>query len=59
VRSPRAAIVVRVDPDPGVPQGVAQLGFNVVCGKEGDAGGGAADLVDASLAVVDVRVETI
>jgi NADH-quinone oxidoreductase subunit G len=59
IRSPRASLVVRFDADAAVPSGVVWLGFNVMCGKDGDAGGGAADLMDTSAAVVDVRVETI
>jgi NADH-quinone oxidoreductase subunit G len=51
VASARGVITARARPDAGVPRGSAVVPFNAV-------GGGAGDLVDASAAVTDVRVES-
>jgi NADH-quinone oxidoreductase subunit G len=47
----RAATVVEVLADAGVVRGTAVLGFNL-------AGGGAGDLIDATAAVTDIRLES-
>jgi formylmethanofuran dehydrogenase subunit D len=52
VTSTRGSQVVAIEPDPGVPMGVARLDF---CAD----GAGAAALIDASTAITDLRVETI
>jgi anaerobic selenocysteine-containing dehydrogenase len=54
VRSPRATLVVEIEPDAAVPKGVVVLGFNI----DGAEGGRASHLIDSSLPAVDVRVET-
>jgi hypothetical protein len=54
VRGPRTALVVEIEPDGSLPRGTAAVGVNL----PGGAGGGAGHLVDVSLPVVDVRVET-
>jgi NADH-quinone oxidoreductase subunit G len=54
VRSPKATLVVEIEPDATVPKGVVVLGFNT----DGAEGGRASHLIDSSLPVVDVRVET-
>ena len=53
VRSNRASFVVDALPDPGVPRGSLSLPFNAA-----DDGAGAGELIDATAAVTDVRVET-
>jgi NADH-quinone oxidoreductase subunit G len=52
VTSTRGSQVVAIQPDPGVPMGVARLDFSA-------DGAGAAALIDASTAITDLRVETI
>jgi anaerobic selenocysteine-containing dehydrogenase len=52
VVSPRGALVVDVIADAGVPQGVASVYFGL-------PGPGPADLIDATLPVTDVRLETV
>jgi anaerobic selenocysteine-containing dehydrogenase len=52
VISPRTSMVLPVDADTGVPRGSASLIFNL-------AGEGAADLIDATAPVTDVRLETV
>ena len=52
VTSTRASIVVAIEPDAGVPAGVARLDFSA-------DGSGAAELIDATATVTDLRVETI
>ena len=52
VSSARTAMTLEVEADGGVPRGSASLPFNV-------AGEGAADLIDATAPVTDVRVETV
>jgi NADH-quinone oxidoreductase subunit G len=54
LRGPKASIVIEIEPDRSVPRGVAVLGHNLAGGFGGTANG----LVDASLPVVEVRVET-
>jgi NADH-quinone oxidoreductase subunit G len=56
VRSPRADVEIEVVADASMPRGVVSLGFNL----PGDGSGVCAtDLIDASMPVVDVRLETI
>lgn len=52
VASSRGAIVASVEPDPGIARGTVALGFN-------QSTSGAADLIDVSLPVTEVRVETV
>ncbi|HEX2272493.1 MAG TPA: NADH-quinone oxidoreductase subunit NuoG [Acidimicrobiales bacterium] len=52
VASARAALVLEAAADPGVPRGSASVEFN-------QPGEGAADLIDATQLVTDVRVETV
>jgi anaerobic selenocysteine-containing dehydrogenase len=52
VTSTRGSLVVAIEPDAGVPAGVARLDFSA-------DGSGAAELIDAAAAVTDLRVETI
>jgi NADH-quinone oxidoreductase subunit G len=52
VTSNRGSRVVAIDVDAGVPEGVARFDFSA-------DGSGVADLIDATAAVTDVRVETI
>jgi anaerobic selenocysteine-containing dehydrogenase len=52
VTSTRGSQVVAVEPDAGVPMGVARLDFSA-------DGSGAAELIDASTAITDLRVETM
>jgi anaerobic selenocysteine-containing dehydrogenase len=52
VTSSRGSVTLPVRADPGIPRGVAFLAFN-------QPGPGAGDLIDATAAVTDVRVETI
>jgi len=52
VVSPRAVLVLEVEVDAGVPRGSAAVDFNL-----GDEG--AADLIDASAAVNNVRLDTV
>jgi NADH-quinone oxidoreductase subunit G len=52
VVTPGASLVAEAVVDPGIPRGSAALAFNL----EGE---GAADLIDATKAVTDVRLETI
>ncbi|MFN2606856.1 MAG: NADH-quinone oxidoreductase subunit NuoG [Acidimicrobiales bacterium] len=52
VASTRAALVLTAAADSGVPRGSAAVDFN-------QPGEGAADLIDASSAVTEVRVETV
>ena len=52
VTSTRGSRVVAIEPDAGVPLGVARLDFSA-------DGSGAAELIDATTAVTDLRVETI
>ncbi len=52
VTSSRTTLVLIAEADLGVPQGTAALAFN-------QPGQGAADLIDSSAAVTDVRVETL
>ena len=52
VRSNRASFLVDAVPDAGVPRGSLSMAFNAT----GDTG--ASDLIDAAVAVTDVRVET-
>ncbi|MHB8467742.1 MAG: NADH-quinone oxidoreductase subunit NuoG [Acidimicrobiales bacterium] len=51
VTSARTSVILSVAAEPGLPRGSASLVFN-------SAGTGAADLIDASAAVTEVRVET-
>ena len=50
--SPRAALVLEVEADAGVPRGSAAVDFNL-----GDDG--AADLIDAGAVVNNVRLDTV
>ena len=52
ITSSRGSRVVAIEPDTGVPTGVARFDFSA-------DGSGVAELIDASAAVTDVRVETI
>jgi NADH-quinone oxidoreductase subunit G len=52
VRNDRHTLVVNVSPDPGVPRGSISIAFNQ--GEEG-----AADLIDSTRPVTDVKVETV
>jgi anaerobic selenocysteine-containing dehydrogenase len=52
VTSGRGRVVLEAVADPGVPQGSAALAFN-------SPGPGAADLIDASQPVTEVRLETL
>ncbi|MFN2504578.1 MAG: NADH-quinone oxidoreductase subunit NuoG [Acidimicrobiales bacterium] len=52
VTSPRGSLVVETAPDHAVPRGSASLDFNQV-------GEGAADLIDASQPVTEVRLESV
>jgi anaerobic selenocysteine-containing dehydrogenase len=52
VTSTRSSQVVAVEPDAGVPMGVARLDFSA-------DGSGAASLIDANTAITDLRVETL
>ena len=52
VTSSRASMVVDVAADPGVPRGSVSITFN-------QPGEGAADLIDATTPITDVRVETV
>jgi NADH-quinone oxidoreductase subunit G len=54
LRGPKASIVIEIEPDRAVPRGVAVLAHNL----PGGFGGPANSLVDGSVPVVDVRVET-
>jgi NADH-quinone oxidoreductase subunit G len=51
LQAPRAVMILSVVADPGMPRGSASLPFNL-------PGEAAADLIDASLPVNDVRIET-
>jgi anaerobic selenocysteine-containing dehydrogenase len=53
VSSPRASATIEVEVDPGLPRGSASLTFN----GPGDAD--AAELIDASQPVTELRVETV
>jgi len=55
LRSSRAAVELEVISDDGVVRGTAVVGFNLDAGDTA----GAAALVDATVAVVDVRLETV
>jgi NADH-quinone oxidoreductase subunit G len=68
--SPRGGLVLEARADAGVPEGVAVVPFNLPGGRALEAGGdasageledegGVARLIDASLAVIDVRLETV
>jgi NADH-quinone oxidoreductase subunit G len=50
--APRGSLVLTVDADPGVPRGSVALGFNL-------PGEGAADLIDATSAVTNVRLDSV
>jgi len=50
--SNRGSIIVAVDPDAGVPEGIGQLEFSA-------DGIGAAELIDADATITDARVETL
>ncbi|HTD49166.1 MAG TPA: NADH-quinone oxidoreductase subunit NuoG [Acidimicrobiia bacterium] len=50
--STRGSIIVAVDPDAGVPEGIGQLEFSA-------DGLGAAELIDADATITDARVETL
>jgi predicted molibdopterin-dependent oxidoreductase YjgC len=52
VTSTRGSLVVAIEADAGVPEGTARLDFSA-------DGSGAAELIDATTAVTDLRVETI
>ncbi len=52
IASSRGAIIAPVEPDSGVARGTVMLAFN-------QPGSGAADLIDVSLPVTEVRVETV
>jgi NADH-quinone oxidoreductase subunit G len=52
VISPRTSLVIGVLADTGIPRGSASLAFNL-------PGEGAADLIDATAPVTDIRLETI
>jgi NADH-quinone oxidoreductase subunit G len=52
VTSTRGSRVVAIEPDAGVPAGIARLDFSA-------DGSGAAELIDATAAVTDLRVETL
>ncbi|HEV3401267.1 MAG TPA: hypothetical protein VG078_05550, partial [Acidimicrobiales bacterium] len=52
VTSARASLVLEAAADPGVPRGSASVDFN-------QPGEGAADLIDATQLITDVRVETV
>ena len=52
VTSARAALLLEAAADPGVPRGSASVDFN-------QPGEGAADLIDATQTVTDVRLETV
>ena len=53
VRTARASAVVEVDPDPTLPRRVVAVDFNVPLGR-----GRPADLIDSSLPVTELRMET-
>jgi anaerobic selenocysteine-containing dehydrogenase len=53
VRTARASAVVEVDPDPTLPRRVVAVDFNVPLGR-----GTAGDLIDSSLPVTELRMET-
>jgi hypothetical protein len=59
VRSGRGELVLPALADPALAHGVAVIDFGLAAGSEDEPGGGAGDLIDASLPVVDVRLETI
>jgi hypothetical protein len=52
VTSSRTSLTLSTVAEEAVPKGVAQVAFD-------QAGPGAADLIDASAAVTDVRLETL
>ena len=52
VSSPRASMVLEAEAAPGVPRGSASITFN-------QPGEGAADLIDVTTPITDVRIETI
>jgi NADH-quinone oxidoreductase subunit G len=52
VTSSRSTFTIAAESDPGVPHGVAAIWFD-------QPGSGAADLIDATAPVTDIRVETI
>ncbi|MCU1374783.1 MAG: NADH-quinone oxidoreductase, chain, partial [Actinomycetia bacterium] len=59
LHSARSSLMLEAIPDPGVPRGAAWLVFNVSTGPDTDGSAtGAADLIDASSPVTDVRLET-
>ncbi len=58
----RGSLVLPVDADPGLPRGSVALGFNLPGTGPLGAGGhgeGAADLIDATAAVTNVRLDSI
>jgi hypothetical protein len=59
VRSGRGDFVLPALADGALPHGVAVIDFGLVAGSDDGPGRGAGDLIDASLPVVDVRLETI
>ena len=52
VTSTRASLIMEIDIDAGVPAGIAQVEFAA-------NGTGAAELIDASSSITDLRVETV
>jgi len=50
--SPRGSVVLEVEADPGVPRGSVALGFNL----PGDSAG---DLIDATAAITNVRLDSV
>jgi NADH-quinone oxidoreductase subunit G len=62
VVSPRGSVVCSVDADAGVPRGSVSLGFNLPGASPGGSGGqdyGAADLIDATAAITNVRLDSL
>ncbi len=59
VRSARGSLVLETVADAGVPRGVVTIGFNLGVAGEAGGTGGAAALIGAGEAVVDVRLESL
>jgi NADH-quinone oxidoreductase subunit G len=62
VVSPRGTVVVTIDADPGVPRGSVAMAFNAPPASSSGPGGpsqNAADLIDATSAITNVRLDSI
>ncbi len=60
--SPRGSLVLTVEADVGVPRGSVAMGFNLPGATPAGPGGqseGAADLIDATAAVTNVRLDSL